>query len=592
MRRVSLGLSLLLLAACSDDPADGAGGGGGATSTTGTVTSSTTGGAGGAGDGGGGSAATTTGTTTASAGGGGAGGGLTPWEAPIERCDGSLDDDGDGRVDEDCPPSLFSGVFVPAGTGLGDPTVLDHLEADAGATLPVIQTYRSTSAAGAANARADLEAIWARGSVPHLNVEPSGYTPAQYAAAGDDLQLAADVAAMATSVAAALAEHPDGRVLLTFAAEMNGDWTDWGCLAPATFIPFYRWAHGVFAEALAAAAVDGRRVRWVFGPNNVSSTGCGDAAAYYPGHAHSDYLGMSSYRSGTQSIASAVIDPAHALLDALGYQAKWQEDRFVVLQTGTRDEAGDDRDAWIRDLWSTLAGDDVFRGVVYFDAADWSVIDGGAGAVTERPGYPGLVDAIAAAPLADAGLEGTFAPFFWDVALGDPSYPEIQSLRAAGLTSGCGSAPPRFCPDDALQRDDAAVLLARAFDLAPRTPASPTFADVPADHPAHAPIEAVAASGALPGCAVGSFCPDAAIMRGDLARALVRLASVQAVPGGAIAFADLGDTGEDGAIQALAAVDHLDGCDDLVFCPDDDTLRGVGARWIARTAAVPAAPPP
>src|SRR5690606_34571667 len=145
-----------------------------------------------------------------------------------------------------------------------------------GATLPVIQTYRSTSVAGATNTRADLEAIWARGSVPHLNVEPSGYTPAQYAAAGDDAELAADVAAMADAVAASLAAHPEGRILLTFGAEMNGDWVGWGCLAPVTYIPFYRWAHGVFTAALAARApaIDARRVRWVFGPNNVSTGGC------------------------------------------------------------------------------------------------------------------------------------------------------------------------------------------------------------------------------------------------------------------------------------------------------------------------------
>lgn len=603
MRRVSPGPAALVLAvlapclvACSDDTSSGVGGASSSTASgDGGADGATTGGGGSDGGADASSTSISTSSSTTSAGGdgggGAGGGGLAPWDASIERCDGATDDDGDGRVDEDCSPSLFSGVFVPAGTGLTDPTVLDHLETDVGATVPVIQTYRSTSTAGAANARADLEAIWARGSVPHLNVEPLGYTPGQFVAAGDDPELAADVEVIATTVAATLADHPEGRVLLTFGAEMNGDWTDWGCLAPATFITFYRWAHGVFADALVDAGIDPRRVRWVFGPNNVSSAGCGSAADYYPGHAYTDFLGMSSYRSGTQSIASAVVDPAHDLLDDLAYPAEWQADRFIVLQTGTRDEPGDDRDAWIRDLWSTLADDPVFRGVIYFDAADWSVIDGGDGVVDEKPGYQGLVDAVAAAPSPDARLEGTFDPFFWDVRFGHPSYPEVQSLRAAGLSSGCGSAPPRFCPDAALTRADAAVLIGRAFALEPLAPASASFDDVPADHPAFGLVEAAAALGLIAPCADGAFCPAAPVLRGDLARALVRVAAIEGAPG-APSFTDLGATGEDGAIQLLASVGHVDGCAAELFCPDDDVLRHVGARWIVRTGGVAPAPAP
>jgi hypothetical protein len=592
----------LPLAACSDDTTVGSGGSGGASSSAGGATSvsgpsagstsssgaasTSSGGQGGsAGEGGGAS----------SAGGGGEGpAGPTPWTAPIERCGMEGDEDQDGRVDEDCPPSLFTGVYAPAGTGLTDPSILDAIEGDTGVTLPVIQTYRSTSVTGAANARLDLAAIWARGSTPHLNVEPLGYTPTQFADAGDDPDLAADVGAIATAVAESLAEHPGKNVLLTFSAEMNGEWTDWGCLAPATYIDFYRWAHGVFVEALADQdpPVDTRRLRWVFGPNNVSSDGCASAADYYPGHAHSDFLGMSSYRSGTQSIASAVVEPAHDLLDAVMPEA-WQADRFVVLQTGTRDEQGDDRDAWIRDLHTILADDEVFRGVIYFDAADWSVIDAGDGGVIEKPGYEGLVDAFAAAPLADARLEGTFDPFFWDVPFAHPSYAEIQSLRAAEISSGCGIAPPRFCPDLELTRGDASVMVARAFGVQPDPPGDePTFDDVPLDHPAYGFIEATTALGALVPCDDGLFCPSEAITRGALVRALVRLGQVEGAPDGAAPFADLETTGEDATIQLLAEVGHVDGCASDLFCPQDPALRDAAARWVVRVAAVTPATAP
>jgi hypothetical protein len=608
-RHAIAGAVLLLATGCGDDASEGTGGGGGgsttaAASTSGTSTTGATtapsatsaggdaGGSGTGGDPGAGGSGTGGDASGGSSTGGAGAGGLTPWEAPIERCDRATDEDDDGLVDEDCAPSLWSRVFVPAGTGLADPTVLDAIEADAGVTLPVIQTYRSTSEAGSANAAADLAAIWARGSTPHLNVEPSGYTPAQYATAASDAQLIADVGAMATAVADALADHPGRGVLLTFAAEMNGDWVDWGCLSPAAFVSFYRWAHGVFSDALDAAAIDRRRVRWVFGPNNVSSDGCGTAAAYYPGHGYTDYLGMSSYRSGTQSVASAVVDPAHALLDGVEMPQDWRGDRFIVLQTGTRDEAGDDRDAWIRDLFATLEADPIFRGAIYFDAADWSVADGAEGGVIEHEGYQGLIDAIAGAPLADTRLEATFDPYFWDVGFGHASYPEIQTIRAAGVAAGCGIDPPRYCPDAALTRADAAVFLARAFGIQPDPPASEaTFEDVPTDHPAYGFIEAMTSLEVLGACDDGAFCPTDPIARIDLAHALVRLVGVEAGPSGEPPFSDVGATGEDGAVQLLAEVGHLDGCDEGTFCPDDPTLRDAAARWIVRTAALPAAEP-
>jgi hypothetical protein len=41
----------------------------------------------------------------------------------------------------------------------------------------------------------------------------------------------------------------------------------------------------------------------------------------------------------------------------------------------------------------------------------------------------------------------------------------IEQLHAEGITSGCGGSPLRFCPDDAVPRDQAAVLIVRTFGL-------------------------------------------------------------------------------------------------------------------------------
>jgi hypothetical protein len=145
-----------------------------------------------------------------------------------------------------------------------------------------------------------------------------------------------------------------------------------------------------------------------------------------------------------------------ALFAALGYPAAWQRDRFVVLQTGTRAVAGDDRDAWITGLFHDLTSDGRVAGVIYFDAADWGVATTGAG-------WAGLATAIESAPVADRGLDATFLPWFWDVAYADPGFAEIQALRDADVTTGCANAPARFCPDELLDHTAATALLGRAF---------------------------------------------------------------------------------------------------------------------------------
>ncbi|MGE5187335.1 MAG: glycosyl hydrolase [Acidobacteriota bacterium] len=365
-------------------------------------------------------------------------------DAPLawgERCGNGLDDDGDGLVDEDCTPSLFAGVFAP---GVAADPALAQLEAAIGRPLSVVQTYRSLNSDAIGD---DVTAIVARGFVAHLNVEPAGYTAADYAAPAAD-PIAGDVRTMAAQLATALADHP-GRVIVTFGAEMNGSWTDWGCLPAATYIALYRAAHDAVAAALAGAGVDARRVRWAYGPNATSSASCGSPAGYYPGHAYVDLLGMSAYRSTTESVGTTIVAPMTALFDALGYPDAWRQRRFVVLQTGARASA--DRDAWLTSLVQTATADPRIAGLVYFDADTWAIAPGA------------FTAALAAAPPADRALDGIFAPYFWDVPYDHPAFAEIQGLRDAGVTSGCASDPPRFCPDDPVRAADAEALLARAF---------------------------------------------------------------------------------------------------------------------------------
>ncbi|MFT3765445.1 MAG: hypothetical protein QM820_08020 [Minicystis sp.] len=343
------------------------------------------------------------------------------------------------------------------------------------------------------------------------------------------------------------------------------------------------------SAALAAAnpPIDARRVRWVYGPNSTSSSNCGSAAGYYPGHAYVDYLGMSAYRNNTQTVSSAVATPAHDLVTSLGYPAAWTTDRFIVLQTGTHDIAGDDRGAWVKGLYDTLAADPLFLGVIYFDASTWALLDPNA---TPLAGYDAWVTAVAKLPPASARLDGTFEPFFWDVRTANPYYAEIQSLRAAGITSGCSAAPPAFCPDDPLKRAAAAILAARAFGVAPDDAGPALFDDLAAGDPGFGEVQALAKMGALSGCSATSFCPGSSMDRRALAVMLAKLSSPPAGPAGAFGDLDPGDPAT-ALIEALAALKRVDGCGAGKFCPATAVTRAAGSAWIVRSAGVPAAPP-
>lgn len=93
----------------------------------------------------------------------------------------------------------------------------------------------------------------------------------------------------------------------------------------------------------------------------------------------------------------------------------------------------------------------------------------------------------------------------------------IDALAAAGITRGCG--PTSFCPDQPLTRAQMASLIARAL-LLPAADAD-TFGDD--DGSSHEPdIERIAAVGITVGCGVNRFCPGDAVSREQVAAFLHR----------------------------------------------------------------------
>jgi uncharacterized repeat protein (TIGR01451 family) len=114
---------------------------------------------------------------------------------------------------------------------------------------------------------------------------------------------------------------------------------------------------------------------------------------------------------------------------------------------------------------------------------------------------------------------------FADVTVGHQFAAWIEQLLATGITSGCASAPPRYCPEASVTRGQMAVFLLKAKHGAGYTPPAPTqqtFGDVPLSHLFAAWIYQLAAEGITGGCGGGNYCPESSVTRGQMAVFLVR----------------------------------------------------------------------
>lgn len=141
-------------------------------------------------------------------------------------------------------------------------------------------------------------------------------------------------------------------------------------------------------------------------------------------------------------------------------------------------------------------------------------------------------------------------PTFADVAPGSSFYQEVETAAASGITLGCGGG--NFCPSDPVPRGAAAVFVMRAAELTPQNPAVPAFSDVPATHPEFAAIEALKKYCVTTGCTGTQYCPEREATRAEAAVFVARafdLADINPCLGASDAGADSGaaDAATDGA---------------------------------------------
>jgi len=97
---------------------------------------------------------------------------------------------------------------------------------------------------------------------------------------------------------------------------------------------------------------------------------------------------------------------------------------------------------------------------------------------------------------------------------------EVERLAAGGITMGCDEAGTRFCPGLPVTRAEMAAFLSRAFSL-PSGVVADSFTDDQGSA-FEGDIERLVAAGITKGCAVGLFCPNDVVTRGQMAAFLHR----------------------------------------------------------------------
>ena len=108
----------------------------------------------------------------------------------------------------------------------------------------------------------------------------------------------------------------------------------------------------------------------------------------------------------------------------------------------------------------------------------------------------------------------------------------IEAIAAEGITRGCNPPTnDRYCPDDAVTRGQMAAFLVRAFSLTASD--GGTFEDVPTGHLFATDISRLATAGITRGCnppANDRYCPDDAVTREQMASFLARARNLPLVP--------------------------------------------------------------
>ena len=182
-------------------------------------------------------------------------------------------------------------------------------------------------------------------------------------------------------------------------------------------------------------------------------------------------------------------------------------------------------------------------------------------------------------------------PAYADVAISNALWRGVEAIHQAGITGGCGSG--NYCPNDPVTRSQMAIFLERGVRggaYAPPGCTGSVFSDVSAFTFGCAWIEQLARDGFTRGCDASRYCPNDAVNRLQAAIFLLRGrhgASYTPPACSGTVFSDVPVTNPYcGWIEQLAAENITTGCGGGAFCPDQPATRVQMATLLARTFAL------
>jgi hypothetical protein len=197
----------------------------------------------------------------------------------------------------------------------------------------------------------------------------------------------------------------------------------------------------------------------------------------------------------------------------------------------------------------------------------------------------------------DSGATNFEQTTFNDVPSTYWAYSWITRLYAAGITSGCGTNPLIYCPEDSVTRAQMAIFLERGMHGSTYTPPAGTgavFVDVSLSTWGVNWIEKLYSDGITGGCLTSplSYCPANPVTRAQMAKFLLLAkhgAAYNPPPATGI-FADVPTSyWAAGWIEQLYTEGITGGCSlsPLSYCPENSVTRAQMAKFLVLTFNLP-----
>ena len=165
----------------------------------------------------------------------------------------------------------------------------------------------------------------------------------------------------------------------------------------------------------------------------------------------------------------------------------------------------------------------------------------------------------------------------FDDILGHTFADDIVWAFEQGIASGCSSDPPLYCPNDTVTRGQMATFLDRALDL-PDATADYFTDDTGSTH--EDSINRVREAGIAFGCTATTYCPNAPVLREQMASFLDRAFDPPNTANDF--FTDDETSTHENAINRVAEAGITTGCTATTFCPKNSVTRGQMAAFLHR----------